>query len=253
MMDDYEYEYIYSDEKCPGYDEQSLPTKSISPSTTIMIPMPKPEENQIEHYMNLHFQNENQFWNENGRTLPEMVLNHLSKKDDMEFQRGLINYFLLLVAANESYRNNSLDFRRQWEFCRNNPKYLMELYKFIDNSDERCAIEKYKSMFVSKDLKRQFEVFQKVRIWEYYAYMMEVFNHYEKYSVCIPESILDYLLEEEYNKDRIRYFMNWYIPCLESLIACIHMKIDFLDENRYLFRAFFLAKNIKNVSGFFQG
>jgi len=206
------------------------------------------EDNYIQYYLNMHFQNENNFWQKRGKTLPDIVLDHFSENTNPEFQRRLINYIFLLVAAGESYRNQLTDFRNQWEFSTKSPKYLAGMYHFIDILEEENEETLGNFLATSKSLNKEFSNFQNIRIWEYGQYMKEIFHHYEKYCVLMPEFIFDSLFEgNNYNQNRIRKFMEWYIPSIESIFGCIYMKINFLDENTNLLRSFFLAKNIKDV------
>lgn len=196
--------------------------------------------------LNYHFRNEQRLWEKNGRGMHPKLFDYLCGIQNEEFQRIMINFFLILFLANQ-YNYDSLN---KWEFCEKNPTFLHKVYSFrkkkqkgFQTIKEWIACDKYVS--------EEYSLFVDITFDEYRYYMNILYQYYEMNEGKIPYLLYKYL-ENSKEVSIQKYFLDWYIPSLESLRGFyVEAKENFLQDNQFYLQKFFLAENLMELKEFF--
>ena len=203
---------------------------------------------RVEYYLNYHYRNEQETWKYGPRNMSPVVFDYLSHNLCPQFQRQILNYFLLLLSANDYYRYNLLT----WEISTYQPIFLADLYQIVDSPLLRLKAFSNKNIITSKSKKKEYTVFRNIRIWDYKQYMDEIYLHYGNTYGFMPEPLFDYFFQENrFDENLCREFLEWYVPLLESLLACMFMNVFPLNDSKTLLRRFYSSQNIRDLKYLF--
>ena len=221
---------------------------------------------ELNYYKNYHFRNERKLWETKGISMHRKVFDYLCVNKNPEFQKIVMNYFLILHLANH-YNWSSLD---KFELARENPIFLKLVYESVlpSYTENYClwfpcfpcfecedGFDSIESLIAcSMYTKEESTLFQNISLSEYEYYLNVLFQYYELYDGRMPNILYTYLRESN-NKEIQKLFLEWYIPCLESLLGVYkHPKTDFLEttkEIRPSIKKFYDAESLHDLKEFF--
>lgn len=189
--------------------------------------------------------------------LPLSVFSYFEENMDFSFQRDLIDWLLFILQASQ----NCLDNGNFWNYSEKKPSFLKKAYSFnlaelkndisypssyrdIDEDDieENLSYMKKDKFYLDKHYNIKKEI-----LYEY-VYTKRIFYRFNGKGGKMPHSIYNYLLECK-DKRIIFEFINWFIPCFESLEGCCENEFywHYSDDDHKTLESFLESTHISQL------